>query len=33
MPSPFSRTVRSINAERSRLSTIALLVSAAILGG
>jgi membrane fusion protein (multidrug efflux system) len=33
MPSPFSRTIRSINAESSRLSTIALLVSAAILGG
>lgn len=33
MPSPFSRTIRSINAESSRLSTIALLAAAAILGG
>ena len=33
MPSPFSRTIRSINAESSRLSTIAVLVSVAILGG
>ncbi len=33
MPSPFSRTIRSINAESSRLSTIALFVSAAILCG
>ncbi|MGE0133272.1 MAG: HlyD family secretion protein [Blastocatellales bacterium] len=33
MPSPFSRTIRSINAESSRLSTLALLASAAILGG
>jgi membrane fusion protein (multidrug efflux system) len=33
MPSPFSRTIRSINAESSRLSTIALIVVAAILGG
>ncbi len=33
MPSPFSRTIRSINAESSRLSTVALLASAAILGG
>jgi membrane fusion protein (multidrug efflux system) len=33
MPSPFSRTIRSINAESSRLSTIASLASAAILGG
>jgi len=33
MPSPFSRTIRSINAESSRLSTIALLAAATILGG
>ncbi len=33
MPSPFSRTIRSINAESSRLSTLALLVAAAILSG
>lgn len=33
MPSPFSRTVRSINAESSRLSNLALMVAAMILGG
>jgi multidrug resistance efflux pump len=33
MPSPFSRTIRSLNAERSRLSTAATLVSVVILGG
>src|SRR5262245_57443904 len=33
MPSPFSRTIRSLNAESSRLSTTALIVSAALLGG
>jgi membrane fusion protein (multidrug efflux system) len=33
MPSPFSRTIRSLNAERSRLSTVATLVSVVILGG
>jgi len=33
MPSPFSRTIRSLNAERSRLSAAAALVSVAILGG
>jgi len=33
MPSPFSRTIRSLNAESSRLSTTALVVSAALLGG
>jgi membrane fusion protein (multidrug efflux system) len=33
MPSPFSRTIRSLNAERSRLSRAATLVSVVILGG
>jgi len=33
MPSPFSRTIRSLNAERSRLSTVATLASVVILGG
>jgi membrane fusion protein (multidrug efflux system) len=33
MPSPFSRTIRSLNAERSRLSTAATIVSFVILGG
>src|SRR5262245_4487376 len=33
MPSPFSRTIRSLNAESSRLSSMALVVSAALLGG
>ena len=33
MPSPFSRTVRSLNAESSRLSTVAMLASVVILGG
>jgi len=33
MPSPFSRTIRSLNAESSRLSTAATLVSVVILGG
>jgi multidrug resistance efflux pump len=33
MPSPFSRTIRSLNAESSRLSTVATLVSVVILGG
>lgn len=33
MPSPFSRTIRSLNAERSRLSAVATLVSVVILGG
>ena len=32
MPTPFSRTIRSLNAESSRLSTTALIVSAALLG-
>src|SRR5262245_47009117 len=33
MPSPFSRTIRSLNAERSRLSTAAMFASVVILGG
>ncbi|HEY7183502.1 MAG TPA: HlyD family efflux transporter periplasmic adaptor subunit [Blastocatellia bacterium] len=33
MPSPFSRTIRSLNAERSRLSTVVALASVVILGG
>src|SRR5262249_10023692 len=33
MPSPFSRTIRSINAESSRLSNVALIAGAVILGG
>ena len=32
MPSPFSRTIRSLNAESSRLSMMALIAAAAILG-
>src|SRR5215468_7145327 len=33
MPSPFSRTIRSLNAESSRLSTAATIISVVILGG
>jgi multidrug resistance efflux pump len=33
MPSPFSRTIRSLNAERSKLSTAATVASVMILGG
>ena len=33
MPSPFSRTIRSLNAERSRLSAVAMFSSVVILGG
>jgi multidrug resistance efflux pump len=33
MPSPFSRTIRSLNAESSRLSLMALIAVAVILGG
>src|SRR5262249_43125575 len=33
MPSPFSRSRRSLNGERSRLSTAATLVCFVILGG
>src|SRR5262249_21629257 len=33
MPSPFSRTIRSINAESSRLSNVALIAVVVILGG
>jgi membrane fusion protein (multidrug efflux system) len=33
MPSPFSRTIRSLNAESSRLSTLALVAVVVILGG
>src|SRR5262245_15810190 len=33
MASPFSRTIRSLKAESSRLSTAALIAAAALLGG
>jgi hypothetical protein len=33
MASPFSRTIRSLNAESPRHSTTALIAAAALLGG